>query len=93
MSELGFPSSIPMTLFCDGQAAMHIAANHVFHERTKHIEVYYHFIRQQVQSLIIKTYYTYNHYQLADVFAEVLTSVYFHRLLSKLGSINPFDLA
>jgi hypothetical protein len=48
LSELGFPSSIPMTLFCDNQVAMHIAANLMFHERTKYIKVDCHFIRQQV---------------------------------------------
>jgi len=48
LSELGFPSSIPMTLFCDNQVAMHIAANLVFHERIKHIKIDCHFIRQQV---------------------------------------------
>jgi len=93
LSGLGFCSSIPMTLFCDNQAAMHIEANPVFHERTKHIEVDCYFIHQQVQSQIIKPCYTRSYDQLADVFTKVLTSAHSHRLLSKLGSINPLDPA
>ena len=50
LQELRFRKDGQMTLVCDNQTALHIASNPVFHERTKHIEVECHFIREKIAS-------------------------------------------
>nr|CAN63559.1 hypothetical protein VITISV_033294 [Vitis vinifera] len=53
--ELGFSLEKPMIMYCDNQIAIHSASNSMFHGRTKHMEVDYHFIREIVDSSTLES--------------------------------------
>lgn len=48
LSELNFPPTFPTLIHSDNQAALDIAADHVFHTKTKHFAIVCHFVREQV---------------------------------------------
>ncbi|CAN0826930.1 Retrovirus-related Pol polyprotein from transposon RE1 [Linum grandiflorum] len=85
LKEFGVDVTESTRLYCDNQAALHIASNPVFHERTKHVEMDCHFVRERVISKEIKPHNISTKDQLADLFTKALGQDRLRYLLGKLG--------
>ncbi|GKB17233.1 retrovirus-related pol polyprotein from transposon TNT 1-94 [Tanacetum coccineum] len=93
VTDYGFKfNKIP--LYCDDKSAIDLCCNIVQHSRSKHIDVRYHFIKEQVENGVVELYFVRTEYQLADIFTKALPRERFNFLVNKLGmkSMSPETL-
>ena len=91
--ELRTSESMPMKMHCDNRAAISIAHNPVLHDRTKHVEVDKHFIKEKIDDGVICVNYVPTTEQAADLLTKGLHKRQFDWLVSKLGMEDIFKPA
>ncbi|CAN6681217.1 unnamed protein product [Malus baccata var. baccata] len=85
LRDLGFRPKHAIPLHCDNKAAIDIAHNPVQHDRTKHMEVDRHFIKEKIEAILIEVPFVKSEDQLVNMLTKTVTSSVFHNSLSKLG--------
>ena len=81
------------TIYSDSQRAIHLCRNPVFHDRTKHVEVKYHFIKEKVDEGTLNIQYIHTAEQTADILTKPLFRPVFEKLVHKLGMYNLYSPA
>jgi hypothetical protein len=75
-------------ILCDNQSCIKMTENPVFHDKSKHIEIRYHYIRDMVQRGVVKLQYVGTDQQVADVLTNPLSRVKFEYFRDKLGVVR-----
>ncbi|KAH9716025.1 protein kinase domain-containing protein [Citrus sinensis] len=88
LGELKLDIEAPMRLFCDNRSAISIANNPVQHDRTKHIEIDRHFIKEKLENGVICMPFIPSEQQTADVLTKGHFRPKFESFIDKLGMIN-----
>lgn len=92
LKDLGVKELLPVNLLCDNRSAIQIAADHVFHERTKHFEIDLHLVREKCASGVIKIVNIDSDNQIADVFTKGLGLNQHSFLCQKLKLFEMFQV-
>ncbi|GKC67158.1 hypothetical protein Tco_1099756, partial [Tanacetum coccineum] len=86
LKDLDIEGLFPIDLYCDSSAAIQIAANPVFHEKTKHFEIDLHLVREKVSSGVIRTLKFGYANNVADVFTKGLSVTQHAEFCKRLGA-------
>ena len=84
-----FDTNYMNKIWCDNNSAIALATNLVFHARTKHVEVDFHFVREKIDRKQLQVIHVPTEFQKADIFTKSLTISRFEFLRDKLQLQEP----
>ena len=84
MLDMNFDHVQPVKLFADNQGAIALAKNPVHHQRTKHIDIRYHFIREVINNKSVDVQFISTHGNLADVFTKAISRIRAEKIVNNL---------
>ena len=90
LSQIGQLPPGPVRILCDNQSAISLVHNPAHHQRTKHIDVKFHFIREKQASNFIDIMYIDTQHQLADIFTKPLPTPQFNFIRARIGVVPLF---
>ena len=82
---MGVQQEDATVLLCDNQSCMAIAKNPVFHARTKHIEIQYHYVRELIEDGVVELVYCPTQENRANIFTKELGKDLLQSHLHRLG--------
>ena len=85
--DFSVSSTVPISLWCDNQVALHITKNHVFYEHTKHLEIICHLVRDQYKVGFVLPRHISFAAQSTDILTKFLFQPDFRSIVSKLGLV------
>ena len=85
LEDMGEVQNDPTEIYCDSKSAIAMAKNAVYHSRTKHIAIKYHFLRETTANKEIELNYCKTEEQVADIFTKALPTAKFKLLRAMLG--------
>lgn len=90
MKDLKITVQVPIHVYCDNISAIHVIENPVQHDKSKHIEIDKHFLREKIEEkdIKLKLHFIRSKEQIADILTKPVSVQVFKTLLDKLGCIN-----
>jgi histone deacetylase 1/2 len=92
LKDIGVPTVSTLVLWCDNVGATYLSSNPVFHARTKHIEIDYHFVRERVARKLLRIQFISSRDQLADIFTKPLPLPLFQECKRNLNMLSIVEI-
>lgn len=89
LEELGFSVKHACKLLCDNKVAIYISKKTVQHDRTKHVKVNRHFIKENIDERLVEFPFVRPENQLANILTKAVIGKVLQEVLSKLGIVDP----